>query len=553
VSVAESGAPADGVKRDRIFWWALLALEVFFCVVILGDLSSYTIDDGYIYLNGARQLARGELPNMTPGESPTNSWGSYLWLLMLTPAYLLGVNPLFWAKALGFLFLLGGVWWISLLFRCWRPRMSRLESLALSGLLLAFIPAVYGSVNVLETGFHLFAILMALYFLVRDVARKRPGLTFGLALSLLCVSRPDAFIEVVLFLAAYLWLSFRRESPFTRRDVWRPLPGLVPGLLFWAAIASIYGSLLPTSAMAKAPELSFIFSFEWLNHFDTAVVELAYTPVLPLALAGAAVFLFGRKKNSPLPPVRFLLAAILLLGLAKMLILMDWTMLNRLWLGGATIAIVCSIVLVYDLVEAVRSRFLVSLAFCIGLMGGLWGWRFNVFNYFIKTRCPAREMGELINDLKLPGSWLAMADMGVVPYRADIPTIDTEKHPVCNQYLLDHPMDMDYIWKHQVDFVVLVSIYLNPVETESIYYGIPYDIYSSEYFKEHFRPVMVAETSVPLTLDYYCENLAHYFHLYVSDRIHYDAPDPVPVHLRGLAALPTDYPYLNLVIGDWMH
>jgi hypothetical protein len=551
--VAESGTLTDSVKRDRIFWWALLVLEVFFCVVILGDLSNYTIDDGYIYLNGARQLARGELPNMTPGEAPTNAWGSYLWLLMLTPAYLLGVNPLFWAKALGFLFLLGGVWWISLLFRCWRPRMGRLESLASAGLLLAFIPAVYGSVNVLETGFHLFALLLALYLLVRDVARKKPGLVFGLSLSLLLVSRPDAFLEVILFLAAYLWLSLGRESPFIRRDVWRPLPGLAPGIGFWAAIALIYGSLLPTSAMAKAPGLSYILSFEWLYYFGRVVQEVAYTPVLPLALAGAAFFLFRRKKEAPAAPVRFLLAAILLVGLAKLFIINDWTMLNRLWLGGATIAIVCSIVLLYDLVEAVRSRFLVSLAFCVGLMGGLWGWRFNVFNYFIKPHCPAREMGELINELKLPDSWLAMSDMGVVPYRADIPTIDTEKHPVCNQYLLDHPIDMDYIWKHhQVDFVVLVSCYLNSADVASIYYGIPYDIYTSEYFIEHFRPVMVAETSVPLTLDYYCENLAHYFHLYVSDRIDYDAPDPVPVHLRGLAALPNDYPYLNLVIGDWM-
>jgi hypothetical protein len=551
--VAGSDAPADAGKRDQLFWWALLVVEAFFCVVIIGDLSNYTIDDGYIYLNGARQLARGELPNMTPGEAPTNAWGSYLWLLMLTPAFLLGVNALFWAKALGFLFLLGGVWWISLLFRLWRPRMSRLESLASAGLLLAFIPAVYGSVNVLETGFHLFALLTALYLLVRDVAKKRPSLTFGLSLSLLFLSRPDAFIEVVLFLACYLWLSFRRESPFVRRDVWRPFPGLAPGLAFWAAVAIVYGTLMPHSALAKTPELSFVFTFQWLRHLDLAVLELAYTPVLPLTLAGAFVFLFGRKKDAPILPVRALLAAILFLGLAKMLILMDWTMLNRLWLGGATVAIVCSIVLVYDLVERLRSRFLVSLAFCVGLMGGLWGWRFNVFNYFIKTHCPAREMGELINELKLPDSWLATPDMGVLPYRADIQAIDTCVYPVCNQYLLDHPEDLDYLWRHQVDFVVLVSTYLNPTEADSIYYGIPYTIYKSEYFTEHFRPVMVAETSVPVTLDYYCENMAHYFHLYVSDRIDYDAPDPVPIHLRGLSALPVDYPYLNFVVGDWMH
>jgi hypothetical protein len=550
--MAETGTLTDGVKRDRIFWWALLALEVFFCVVILGDLSNYTIDDGYIYLNGARQLARGELPNMTPGEAPTDAWGSYLWLLMLTPAYLLGANPLFWAKALGFLFLLGGVWWISLLFRLWRPAMSRLESLALAGLVLAFVPAVYGSVNVLETGFHLFALLTALYLLVRDVARKRPGLPFGLSLSLLLVSRPDAFIEVILFLASYLWLSLRRESPFIRRDVWRPFPGLVPGILFWAAIVLIYGTLLPTSALAKTPALSFLLSFVWLRNFEGAIVEMAYTPVLAPAIIGAFVFIFRRRGEKPIPPIRFLLAAIILWGLAEMMVIMDWTMVNRLWVSKGVMAIACSTLLLYDLVEKLHSRFIAATLFCIGLMGGLWGWRFHVFNYFDKTHCPARVMGELINELKLPDSWLATPDMGILPYRGDIPTVDTCLSPVCSRYMLEHPEDVDYVWSHKVDFVVICSIYMNPAEAGGVRFGIPDFMYKSDYFVEHFRPVMVAEGAVPLTLDYYCENLGHYFHLYVSDRIDYDAPAPVPVYLRGLAALPVHYPYLNLVIGDWM-
>ena len=549
--MTDPGVVAGVVKRDRIFWWVLLVVEVFFCIVILGDLSNYTIDDGYIYLNGARQLARGELPNMTPGETPTNAWGSYLWLLMLVPAYLLGVNPLFWAKALGFLFLLGGIWQISLLLRHWRPKMDRLESLALAGLLLAFVPAVYGSVNVLETGFHLFALLTALHFLVRDVAKKRPSIAFGLSLSLLLLSRPDAFIEVLLFLASYLWLSLGRESPFVKRDVWRPFPGLVPGLLFWAAIALIYGSLLPHSAVAKTPAFSYIISFQWLYFIEGAVMELAFTPVLPLAIAGAAVFIFRRKNEAPVLPVRSLLAAILFLGLVKMLLLMDWTMLNRIWLGEATIAIVCSIVLVYDLVEKLRSRFFVSLVFCVGLMAGLWGWRFFVFNNYVRPYSPARSMGDLINELKLPDSWLAIPDMGAIPYYAGIPTLDTCKSPICNMHLFEHPADLDYVLEHNVDFIVLVSFYMDPIKDFWPYMSVLDDICECDYFLEHFRPVMVAESSVPLTLDYFYEYRGHYFHLYVSDRIDYDAPDPIPIHLRGLSPLAEDYPYLGIVIRNW--
>jgi len=430
--------------------------------------------------------------------------------------------------------------------------MTRLESLASAGLLLAFVPAVYGSVNVLETGFHLFALLTALYFLVRGVEKKRPGLLFGLSLSLLCVSRPEAFIEVILFLASYLWLSFKRESPFIRRDTWRPLLGLVPGLLFWAALAIVYGQLLPTSAMAKMPALSFLLSFVWLRNFDGALVEMAYTPVLILAIVGAFVFVFRRRKDAPILPVRFLLGAIILCGLVKMMVIMDWTMVNRLLVGEAVIAIACSTVLLYDLIDKLRSRFIAATFFCIGLMGGLWGWRFHVFNYFVKTHCPAREMGELINELKLPDSWLATPDMGLLPYLADIPAVDTCLSPVGNRHMIEHPGDVDYVWSHKVDFVVICSIYMNPEEAEDVLYGIPDSLYKSNYFVEHFRPVMVAEGAVPLTLDYYCENLGHYFHLYVSDRIKYEAPDPVPIHLRGLAALPVDYPYLNLIIGDWM-
>jgi hypothetical protein len=543
--------PGSVKKGVPWVWWVLLGLELLLCLVILLDLSNYTMDDGYIYLGGARQLARGELPNPTPGEAPTNAFGSHIWLTLLAPAYLLGLNPLVWGKVVGFILLLGGLWQLAGLLRLWRPTMELPASLALAGVALTAVPLVYGSVNLLETALYLFALLTAVRLTARDAGAGRPTVVLGLSWSLLLLSRPDAFLELVVLLGCTAWLVISRKHPFRPRDVWRPLVGLLPGLAVLTVLWSIYGTPLPHSALAKTPDPAYLFSFRWLSYnLFPMVKELAASPGVLVVLPAAAVFLFRRGGESP-PGLPLRVSLALLIGgrILQMWIVNDWTMVNRLWVGGLVLALACALLLLYDLLTTLRSRAAAILLLGVSLFGGLWGWRAFIFANYAKPTGPAREMGELINELALDDSWLLTPDMGVTPYYAEIPTLDAEVHPVANRHLQQHPGDLDYVLEHQVDFVIVVSEHLTPLGEDYTHPAVGGLLYQTDFFHEHFRPALIAEWRQSLALDIFLEKGGRYFHLFISDRIDYDVPEPLPIKLRYFGSVPPSYPRLGIEEG----
>ena len=538
-------------KRSCWIWYILLAVELLLCLVILIDLSNYTMDDGYIYLGGARQLARGELPNTTPGEAPTNAFGSHLWLVLLTPAYLLGLNPLVWGKLIGFLLFIVGLWQLTKLLRLWRPKMELPARLALGGVALTAVPLVYGAVNLLETGLYLCALLTAVWLTARDAGGKKPTVVLGLSWSLLLLSRPDAFLEVFVLIGCTIWLLFKREHPFKWRDSWRPLIGLLPGLAALVFLALLYGTPIPHSAMAKTPELAQVLSFSWLiRNIWAMTFEISTSPGLFIVLPAAVVFLLRRRKTKePGIPIRVALALLIGGRILQMWIVSDWTMVDRLWLGGLVLALGCALLLLYDLVETLKGRIAAIMLTGVALFGGLWGWRAFIFSNYIKPTSPAREMGELINELALEESWLLTTDMGVTPYYAGIPTLDAEVHPVANHYLQQHPGDLDYVLEHQVDFVIVVSEKLTPLDADYNHASTSGQFYLTDYFREHFRAAMIAEWRQALALDIFLEKGGRYYHLYISDRIDYDVPEPLPIKLRYFSAIPTTYPELGIEEG----
>lgn len=546
----------DRTRGTRYLTWGLIALELVLCAFIVWDLSGYTPDDAYIYLNGARQLAGGRLPSMTPGEVPTNAWSSLLWVGLVTPAYWLGVDALVWAKVLGFILLLGIVWQIARIIGLFHPKLDQATVWAVAGLALTYMPLVFWATSGMETIFYVFSLVLVFRLLLRDTSQKRLSLGLGLALSLHLVTRPDAFINVALVLMLLVVLVLNPRRTYSWSGLVRPALGLLPGIVLFLLPGLFYPTVLPTSALAKAGVIGPLFNDQFWWNFRELVLNFSLTPGNIFILAGMLIFLFWRRKRGDLScgwEMRVFVVLLVAMHLVKRVLVSDWMAVQRLWLESAVIALVVCLLAFIRLMEKKKYLLISAIILCGSLAAGLLGWRLFIFDFFHHPGNPAEVMAQFVGELKRDDSWMITTDMGVVPYFAEINTIDAEAVPICNYHLLKVPNDLAYVWSHQIDFIVVTSPCLTAPRPETTQYRLVRDIMSQRYFRDNYRHVLSAVWASPFnhghgTLRSYP---GRYYHLFVSNRIECDLPSP-PIlltrdiyHTRPIAAevvLPVELP-----------
>jgi len=534
----------SAVREIRGIWWLVIAVEIGLALVVICELGAYSFDDAYIYLSGARQLSRGELPNPSAGDGklPTNSFSSHLWLLLLAPAFWLGIQPLVWAKALGFLFLLLAVFQAAGILRRLRPALSHGSSLALAGIFLVFTTSLLGSVNGLETALNLFSILLLLRFAIRDLLNDKLSTALGLAAGLHLVTRPDAFLDLAVLGVVIIWCWASKRSRIGWRDVIRVKMGALPGLAFFAVVAIVYWQILPTSAGVKVPQPEVMFNLWGLKEgFFRVLGDFLRTPGLAFVYAGFVYFLVRRGKEANgrnggdrpprlTAPIRVLLIGLALAHLGEYFFTGDPIGVGRLWLPSAATALVCALAMLPGFFHQRRILTVATLLFGFTLWAGFLGWWPYVVYHYNHPGSPAELLGEYIAETKLSDSWLATMDMGVVPYFGDLPTIDSHDRPKCNRYRASNPGDLDYVWDKPVDFVVFITPTPEP-EPGYIYHGINQFVCADKRF-DGFREGLIAEWRPPVNLGPLLTNVGRYFHLYVSERIASRVGEPVLL-LRG--------------------
>ncbi|MCK4593355.1 hypothetical protein KAU45_02555, partial [bacterium] len=423
-----------------------------------------------------------------------------------------------------------------------RPSLSHGSSLALAGVFLVFISSVYGSVNGLETALNLFSLLFLLRIALRDLLEDRLTVGLGLAAGLHLVTRPDAFVDLIVLGVVLLWSWASKKSRIGWRDVLRVKLGVLPGLIFFIALVLIYRQILPTSAGVKVPGPAVLFSLWGVKEGLLKVLgEFLRTPGLFLVYAGFAYFVVQRSgrrdvgggDNKPPKlsrPVRILLVGLAFDHLALLFFAGDPIGVGRLWLTSAATALVCTLAVLPEFFTRRRGLAVATLLLGFTLWAGLLGWRPYVVYHYNHPGSPAERLGGLIAEMKREDSWLVTMDMGVVPYYSDLPTIDSHDRPKCNRYRAQHPHDLDYIWDKPVDFVVLITP-APKAESGFVYHGINQRIYGDERF-DGFRKAVTAEWRPPVRLGPVLTNVGRYFHLYVSERIALPEDREPPLWLR---------------------
>jgi len=286
--------------------------------LLSGDLG-FPLDDSWIHLQFARNLAEGHGLAYNPGELVTGSTAP-LWTALLALLFYLPGSVVVWTKLLGVTFHLAGVaatWKLARELGLGRG----LASLA-AFLTLATSWLVWSALSGMEIPLFVFLSLSGMILHLRErAAPERPPLAAGV-FAVAALARPEGLLLLVLSLLDRC-LVFQREGQREEDGalVWRRPP--LRGVLLGAALAACAlvgpilfyrwagGSFLPTTFAAKGGELR-----RWLPdlQYIYTILGILFRPQpYMVLLSGAGIAALVERLGTPRD--RGLLPALWLIGL----------------------------------------------------------------------------------------------------------------------------------------------------------------------------------------------------------------------------------------------
>ncbi len=223
-----------------------LALYLYYGAQATGNFG-FPLDDSWIHMQIARNLAGGQGWSFNPGE-PTGASTAPLWVVLLALAHLAApADPATAAKVLGSLLYLATVLLIALL--AWRvSEDGRVAFVA--GLLAAWQPVfVWGALSGMETPLYLMLVLLGLVSLLAAEQRGAAAAYGATAwLTLAGWARPEVW---ALLPVAWLYLYWRRRELDAGRFWLHGLIALAGVGAFVAFNLAVWGQPLPATWYAK--------------------------------------------------------------------------------------------------------------------------------------------------------------------------------------------------------------------------------------------------------------------------------------------------------------
>ena len=271
----------------------LYVIGIIYAITAIILFPKWTVDDAYISIRYADNLAKyGEL-TWNPGEDPIEGYTGIALPLILAFFIKLGISPILVGKIIGVTaFFIGGCVLHALL------KLIKVEDKAVLAALLMYYTAPFmfvHSLSGLETMLFSAAILLSLHlFLINLLFTKKHKLTetvFILTLFATSLIRPEGVIVSTCLLTALGIINFKSD----RRKFWRYVLKvlaffILPGLIYFVWRWQYYGQILPNTFYAKGG-VSLInkWSVFSLVKFGLLFLSLPAVVVLLLNLPGFRV------------------------------------------------------------------------------------------------------------------------------------------------------------------------------------------------------------------------------------------------------------------------
>lgn len=320
--------------------------------LLLSEFEGFPLDDAWIHQTYARNLIATGKWAFFVGEVSGGSTAP-LWTLLLTPAYILGLDHRAWSHLLGMAQLIV-IAWVAVKWISYRLQGSA-RSFWLLGLLFLFEwHLVWAALSGMETISMALVAILVLYWI--DTSKQVPFALVGAVIGLGVWFRPDALI----LLAPVAWLLYRGGGVRRLNKTGSLAAGFfltfVPYLLFNVALS---GEIWPNTMFAKQAEYAALRSAPlWFR-----MVRMLG---LPLTIQGSVV----TEAGGPLVGVAILLLPGVILDLIHSVRNRMWRQLSPyFWVLGLLIAYAWRLPATYQ-----HGRYMMPLLpvlLCLGLFGAM--------------------------------------------------------------------------------------------------------------------------------------------------------------------------------------
>lgn len=275
----------------------------------------FFVDDAFITFRFVEQWTQGNGPVYNIGER-VEGYSNFLWVVLLAPFDLLGVELVLAAKALGILSSL-----LTLLL-CWRFA-RRFSVLPIAPLLLAVSGSFAAwAVGGLETPLFTFLLMASGYTFLREEERGTGWLS-GVLFGLLALTRPEGLLFSLIAAVFRGWRLYSTGREIQRQDWFRmaALAAIVGPYFVWRV--QYYGYLLPNTVYAKSMGLHLRAFLEGTFYIYKALAAAGGLFFLALPILVALVD--GERSLS----VVYLAVNVLVYGLFIVLSGGDWMPMQR--------------------------------------------------------------------------------------------------------------------------------------------------------------------------------------------------------------------------------
>jgi hypothetical protein len=455
-------------KSDWFFLSVVLIAAIYCAAVFLPGLTSFAVDDSFIFFRYARNLADGHGFVFNPGEPAGEGFTSWGWLLLLSVFSYLGVGLLATSKMLGLVFfLLAGIFLFKLILyitgKLREERDSRGTSILTAVLLTAGFLLNYRllahSVSGMETSLYIFSIVVLLYLAARAFYVEASDYKWWLWLSLCTVGlflvRPEGIAAGGFCLLA---LAIRHSRALLKAKPW--LYGFIglflPIVLFIAFKTAVFGYPLPHSYYHKL----IVHGVEYGESFRH--LALFFKSYWWLIVPGTLLAVHAVRVRKDYLFLFFLLFFVLMVSL-YFFFYPAMNYLHRFYIPYLSLLILLVVPGVYYLVKrsgnlkygAVRVSLLVLIfaAVIVGMNVGNKNARFRVESWskLVNPQKTRARLGVLMN--RLPRSvTVANTEMGVIPFYSGLTCIDMAG--LTDPHTAHYGVSMEYLEKREVDVIL---------------------------------------------------------------------------------------------------
>jgi arabinofuranosyltransferase len=438
-----------------------IGLALMSCLLYVGyslhfGFVGFPLDDAWIHQTYARNLGLYQQLAYNLGEPSVGST-SPLWTVLLTPAYVLSIEPRVWTYLLGALFLALTGWTIHRLSRLLFPQETLVPWLTAAFCLLEWHLA-WAAFSGMET---ILFVFLSLLTLERHLAGAKPFVV-GVFCGLLTTTRPEGAILLALLVLdtiAVRWGTIRRP---TRGGLGTHILLLLVG--FFVPVApylivnlSVSGNLLPNTFYAKQAEYEELLSSlpVWVRWARVTIAPFVGAQILlvPGCLYAAYKGFALRERRILLPlawwlvlvslyairlPVTYQHGRYLIPAIPPLVLLGVWGTLS---LPG--------------LHRIVRHTLLISIPVLLLVF-----WVRGAQQYATDVRIIDSELaaaGRWIKDNTRPDAVIGAHDIGALGYFSQRFLVDTAGliTPEVIPFIRDENRILDFLVERDVDFVVI--------------------------------------------------------------------------------------------------